>query len=76
MTQDTPSRDERSGLGFPRQEDAATKRARVLAELDLERQRRPERFVAGSVEPDTIEVRLERLEAAVYSLFSRLDAAA
>lgn len=74
MTQDTPSRDERSGLGFPRQEDAATKRARVLAQLDLERQR--SRTARGTCSCDRLEQRVENLEAAVYSLFSRLDAAA
>jgi hypothetical protein len=52
-----------------RAEDPAIKRARVLAQLDLERQRRPRR--------DPIEDlvrRCERLEAAVAELFARMAA--
>lgn len=62
----TPVEHERNGLGIPRQAppvDMSLRRANLLARLDIERARAPRRDPIAE-----LQVRLERVEAAVYQL--------
>lgn len=72
----TAPRPDDTPVRFPRQAppvDMALRRANVLAQLDSERQRHPERFRPQMDPTDWVERRFEAIEAALAQLSARLD---